>query len=172
MRCLYFALHPTLLRFVARRVASSMDAEDVCQEVWQIYFLKYRYGTLTEADSSKVLYPIARYRIAEYWRRRGRSREDPHDGESLTLLAESLRADPATCLSSDRKVDLEKALALLPHRQCEALHFHYVDGLTAAETSTLMGVSVNTVKKFLARGLKALRTTTLLDTYRPEGGRE
>jgi RNA polymerase sigma factor (sigma-70 family) len=153
-------------------VASPADAEDVCQDIWQIFFVKYLDSAMVIGDSAKVLYPIARYRIAEFWRRCGRTQEDPLEGESLALLAESLRSDPSACVGSDRKVDLKRALAMLPPRQREALHLHYVDDLKVAQTSTLMGVAENTVKKLLKQGLEALRMTSLLDTYRPEGGRE
>lgn len=172
MRCFYYEHHPTLLGFVARRVASPMDAEDVCQDIWQVFFVKYSAYAAMNGRSARVLYPIARYRIAEFWRRRGRAHEELLGERGLTLLAESLCSDPGTYLSADSKLDIERALSALPPRQREALHLHYVDDLKVTQTATLMGIAENTVKKLLKNGLEMLRASTVLDTYRPEGGPE
>jgi RNA polymerase sigma factor (sigma-70 family) len=129
-----------------------MDAEDVSQDIWEVFFVKYSDYATTNGRSARVLYPIARYRIAEFWRRRGRTREELLGGRGLTLLAELLCSDPGTYLSTDNKLDIERALSALPPRQREALHLHYVDDLKVTQTATLMGVAENTVKKLVKRG--------------------
>ncbi|MEK8168826.1 sigma-70 family RNA polymerase sigma factor [Streptomyces sp. M19] len=91
------------------------------------------------------------------------------EGEDLALLADALRAGPDVHQRVDGRIDTTRALAALPPRQREALHLHYVDDLTVAQTATLMGVSVNGVKNLLKKALERLRTTVFLDSYGAEG---
>jgi RNA polymerase sigma factor (sigma-70 family) len=52
---------------------------------------------------------------------------------------------------------LVAALHKLPRRQRDAVVLRYVTGLSEAETATSLGVSVNTVRTHVNRGLAALR---------------
>jgi RNA polymerase sigma factor (sigma-70 family) len=55
------------------------------------------------------------------------------------------------------RVALGAALGSLPRRQREVIVLRYLADLPEAETASLLGVSVNTVKKHTTRGLGALR---------------
>ncbi|MFI5609776.1 RNA polymerase sigma factor [Amycolatopsis sp. NPDC051903] len=167
LRRFYHQHHGVVLKFVGRRVAP-VDAEDVCQEVWLVFFAKYSRAAVTDEHAANVLFPIARIKIADYRRRRGRLRENAVRDESLTLLAESLRSSPEVAVNTTVRMDLERALAVLPARQREALHLHYVDDLKIDQTATLMGIAATTVKSLRTRGLEALRTMTVLEAYRRE----
>jgi RNA polymerase sigma-70 factor (ECF subfamily) len=173
MRRFYCEHHPKLLRFVARRVAGPTEAAEVCQEVWQVFFVKYDEYAAAYGQAVRLLYPIARYRIADFWRHHERIREAPIAAVDLVALADSLNVGgPGVHHGTDRVVDLKRALATLPPRQREALHLHYIDDLTVAQTATLMGVSENAVKNLLKRALEALRAAASLESYGLEGGSE
>lgn len=169
MRWFYRQHQVKLLPYVARRVGGRMEAEDVCQEIWLAFFVKYDERTATYERPVKVLYAIARCRIVDFWRRRGRAREELVEGEDLVLLADSLWSDRRLRWEIDSRIDIERALAALPFRQREALHLHYVDDLTVAATATMMGVSENAVKKLAKKALETLRAIGLLGSYGPEG---
>ncbi|WP_433171703.1 RNA polymerase sigma factor [Actinoallomurus sp. CA-150999] len=175
-RRFYLEHHPRLRRFVARRVGGLEEAEDVCQEVWQSVFATYfdhsGGAAMMEERAALALILIARRRIADFWRRRGRVPEHPVEGEDLVLLADSLAPILQSHHETDRRIDLQRALVTLPSRQREALHLRYVDDLTTAQTATVMGVTDNTVKMFRKRALETLRKSVGLDSYRPEGERE
>lgn len=55
------------------------------------------------------------------------------------------------------RVDLVRALRLLPYRQRQALVLHYVGDLPPHAVASVMGVSEGTVKAHLAQGRAALR---------------
>jgi RNA polymerase sigma factor (sigma-70 family) len=170
MRHVYIAHQPKLLRFVARRVGGHREAEDVCQEVWRVFYVNYDEYVASYGHAPKMLYPIARYRIGDFWKqKRGRAHEVAVEREDLVGLADVLCQGPDEHRRADRRVDLESALADLPPRQREALYLRYVDDLTEGQTATLMSVSVNTVKKYLKKAKEKLRTTVSLDSYGPEG---
>ncbi|MFG2227621.1 RNA polymerase sigma factor [Streptomyces sp. NPDC048644] len=165
MRIFYTIHHPKLAAFVARRVEGQSGAEDVCQEVWRLFFIRYDAYLKAYDEPVKALYPIARCRIAEFWNRRGRMREDPFEGEDLALLTHAMASDLPVGI--ERRVDVERALACLPERQREALHLHHIDNLTVLETAVLMGIGENGVKKLLKKALSTLRATPALTAYRP-----
>ena len=173
MRHLYFEHHPKLLRFVARRVGGRGEAEDVCQEIWRVFYVKYDDYVASYEDAAQLLYPIARYRISDFWQqKRGWAPEAAVEREDLVALAEALREADDEHQQGDRRVDIERALLSLPPRQREALYLRYVDDLPEKQTATLMGVSVNTVKKYLKEAKGKLRTTAHLDSYGLEYGWE
>lgn len=172
MRCFYLAHHRRLRDFVARRVGGPEEVKDVCQEIWQTFFIRYDEYVVAYDQPVKVLYPIARMRIADHWRRRGRVKEEPVDGEDLVLLAGSVASGLGDHQGTDSRIDLELALAVLPSRQREALHLRYVDDLPLAQAAALMGVSENAVKNLRGKAMETLRTCVSLDSYRPEGERE
>lgn len=169
MRWFYRQHQVKLLAYVARRVGGRMEAEDVCQETWLAFFVKYDEYRVTYGRAVKVLYAIARCRIVDFWRRRGRTREELVEGDDLVLLANSLWSDNRLRWDINSRIDIERALAALPPRQREALHLHYVDDLTVAVTAMLMGVSENAVKKQVKKALQMLRAIGLLRSYGPEG---
>jgi RNA polymerase sigma factor (sigma-70 family) len=175
MRRFYEAHHPRLRGYVSRRVGSGwkVNADDVCQEIWLVFFRKYEAHVANYDNPLKVLFPIAYCRIAEYWEKYSKSQEAPTEGADLRLLAGALSAahfgtgrgtgEEAACL----RLDIGLALAELTPRQREALHLHYLDDLTVGETASLMGISENTVKKLLKTALERLRESTRLDSYQP-----
>lgn len=55
------------------------------------------------------------------------------------------------------RIDVERALARVPHEARMLLALHYVDGLSSAELAQIRGISVNTVKSQLARGKAIMR---------------
>ncbi|WKX72158.1 RNA polymerase sigma factor [Streptomyces sp. XD-27] len=164
MRVFYIMNHPRLIRFVTRRVGLRKDAEDVCQDIWRMFFVKYDEFA-AHKEPTRMLYRIAQCRIADFWRRRGNIQEDLMTAD---VLDASIGGTPWAVQFTEgveRRLDVSRAVAALPPRQREALLLHHVDALTVCETAGLMGISENTVKKLLKNALSALRTTTPLDGY-------
>jgi RNA polymerase sigma-70 factor (ECF subfamily) len=55
------------------------------------------------------------------------------------------------------RIDVSRALAVVPREARVLLALHYVDGLSHRELAAIRGISVNTVKSQLARGKTILR---------------
>lgn len=169
----YTQQHARLRRFIERRLTQGrkQDADDVCQETWLRFYAKYDDHMARYDNPAKVLFPIARCRVAEYWRQRGRtSCEAPVEDDNLSRLADALVCAPSGASAFEgavRRIDVERALARLTERQRETLHLRYLDDLAVGEIAPLMGVSENTVKKLRRVACEKLQKSAQLDSYRP-----
>jgi RNA polymerase sigma-70 factor (sigma-E family) len=80
------------------------------------------------------------------------------------IPSEEIRTDAASHQPEVEGLDVRAALRKLPLQQRAVLVLRYFDDLTEAQTATVLGCSVGTVKSRANRGLARLRTEGLLDT--------
>jgi RNA polymerase sigma-70 factor (ECF subfamily) len=141
------------LRVVVRRGLvsagrSTADCEDVVQEALLAMHLKRDTW-----DETQPLQPwvraIARYKLADYLRRRGF-----HDHVDIDTHAESLTAAAASDAAA--ALDSQRLLASLPDRQRRIVEEIAVEGRRAAEVAARLGMSEGAVRVALHRALKAL----------------
>jgi RNA polymerase sigma-70 factor (ECF subfamily) len=147
-------LESRLRPFVARRVSSSSDVDDVLQNV----FLRMQRGLKDLRDEQRFgpwVYQVARSAIADHRRVVGR-----HPIPS-TCAAE----EPAIALDEvdERAAEEELALhvapfiALLPSPYREALTLTELEGMTQKEAAGMLGVSLSGMKSRVQRGRLHLR---------------
>src|SRR5438477_83334 len=73
LRELFRELYPRLFRFIFTRTdASASDVEDIAQETL-LHAWKNREQFLGQASAESWVLSIARHKIADFWRGRGRS---------------------------------------------------------------------------------------------------
>jgi len=135
--------------YVRRRTGpGGIDAEDVVQEALLAIHLK-RHTWRQDTAVEPWLYAIARHKLIDAFRRRGRHVEvdigdfeaalaAPEDGEKL----------------SER--DLERALDALAPGQRSVVSAISVDGRSIGETAAALNMNETAVRVALHRGLKAL----------------
>jgi RNA polymerase sigma-70 factor (ECF subfamily) len=140
-----------LRSFLRRRMQSLPDdVEDLVQET--LLAIHLQRGTHDpEVPVSRWALAIARHKLIDLWRRRGR-REALHD--PLDELAEG--DHPAVVEELPVHRDLETLLAGLPQAQHQAIVLIKLEGLSVAEASQRSGVSVAALKVQVHRGLKRL----------------
>jgi len=128
-------------------------AEDLLQTALaKAWFAWSRIETGPEAYVRKVL--VNTY--ATWWRRRW-------NGEHATdEVPERGIASPAE--ASDASHDLWLAMERLPRRQRAVVVLRYFEDLSEAETATLLGCSVGTVKSQASKALAKLRIDPALAT--------
>jgi RNA polymerase sigma-70 factor (ECF subfamily) len=97
---------------------------------------------------SAWVHAIARHKLVDLWRRRGR-REALHDPLDESLESTLADEQPA-------RHDLRVLLATLPDAQRRAIELIKIDGLSVAEASARSGVSVSALKVQVHRGLRKL----------------
>jgi RNA polymerase sigma-70 factor (ECF subfamily) len=91
------------------------------------------------------MYAIARYKLTDWLRRRGRRTE------------EYLHEDAAAAAERHDGQDVDTMLDHLPEAQAEAIRLTRIEGLTMAEASERTGVGVSALKLRVHRGMARLR---------------
>ncbi|MFG2053646.1 SigE family RNA polymerase sigma factor [Micromonospora sp. NPDC048930] len=134
-----------------------------------------------DATEAEDLLQTALLRLANHWSRRLDSPEGYVRTTLVNLVKDRSRrshlvpvpvpADPDRATAGPdhaeaivARAQLDQILGLLPPRQRVAVVLRVIDGLSEAETASLMRCSTGTVKSNLARGLEKVRaalTTTL-----------
>ncbi len=150
-RSLLIDLSERLRVFYRRRLQNIIEeVEDLVQEtLLAIHNQRHTY------DDGRPLtvwvYAIARYKLIDLLRRRGRR-------EMLTDALDDADELPAAedSTASVARRDLMQLLEALPERQRAAIRHVKMDGRSVADTARLTGMSVSAVKVNIHRGLKAL----------------
>ncbi len=148
-------LEARLRPFIARRVRSQTDVDDVMQDV----FLRMQRGLPSLQDDDRFgpwVYQVARSAIGDHRRALAR-----HPIESSAALDES--EAPASAPGEDDGIEEIVAMyvapfvALLPSPYREALTLTELEGLTQREAADMMGISLSGMKSRVQRGRRALR---------------
>jgi RNA polymerase sigma-70 factor (sigma-E family) len=129
------------------------EAEDLLQGAFERAYR--RWGRISRrADPERYVRQILVNASVDRWRWRRRHPEAP----LVVTGADPGTADTAAAVA-DRDL-LLRGLAALPPRQRAVLVLRYFEDLSEAETATMLGCSVGTVKSQAARGLARLRDST------------
>jgi RNA polymerase sigma-70 factor (ECF subfamily) len=134
--------------FVRRKVVQGgVDPEDVVQETLLAIHVK-RHTWRPDAPVLPWVYAIARFKLIDAFRRRGRRIE-----VEIDEIAETF-AEPETETVSER--DVNRALEGLPPAQRSVVSSISVDGQSIGETAAKLGISETAVRVSLHRGLAAI----------------
>lgn len=142
------ALRPQVRRGLSRIGANPAETEDVVQDILIAVHLKRQTW-----DQSRPIGPwvagIARYKIVDAARRRGRRIEMPIEDFADLLPAE---AEPEA--ASDR--DVARSLEVLPEGQRRVVQAIAIDGLSITGAAQTFNMTEGAVRVALHRGLGAL----------------
>jgi len=134
--------------FVRRKIVQGgVDPEDVVQETLLAIHVK-RHTWRPDAPVLPWVYAIARFKLIDAFRRRGRRIE-----VEIDEIAETF-AEPVTETVSER--DVNRALEGLPPAQRSVVSSISVDGQSIGETAAKLGISETAVRVSLHRGLAAI----------------
>ena len=154
-------LHERVLGFVARRVRSREDAEDIAQEV--MLRIHRHSGDLEHADRMVAwVYRIAANAIADHYRRPAR-RELP--AGQATDVPEPAAPDWSEPEQDELRRELAGCLAplieRLPPIYRQALELTELDGVTQVGAAAELGLSVSGMKARVQRARRQLRELLL-----------
>ncbi|MCG3169782.1 MAG: putative RNA polymerase sigma factor FecI [Pseudomonadales bacterium] len=147
-----------LVRFLARKLGSVEDAQDIAQEAFMRLHhldlaneLNNARAFLFQVASNLAIDQLRRRRLhARYLEDEGArlgntaAQQDPGGPEQLATASEQLRL-------------VYRAIDNLPARCREALMLHRVRGLSYGEIAREMGVSVSSVEKYILDALRHCR---------------
>jgi RNA polymerase sigma-70 factor (ECF subfamily) len=140
-----------IVRSFARRkiMRGGIDPEDIVQETLLAVHIK-RHTWRDDAPIAPWLYAIARHKLADACRRRGR-RVEIEIGEVAETLIEP---KPETV----SKREIGRALETLASGQRSVVAAVSIDGCSISETAQRLGMSETAVRVALHRGLTAIAT--------------
>lgn len=154
-RVLYARHGPRLYRVVVRLLGGdATEADDVVQETW-LRALGALPAFRWESAFSSWLIGIGINQARDALRRRSRR------GASEHARTDRLRARVAPI---GERIDLERAVAMLPARRRSVLVLHDIEGYAHEEIGAMLGITVGTSKSQLFHARRSLRA--LLDPAR------
>ena len=134
--------------FVARRVASRADVDDVMQEV----FVRLQRGLSSLRDDERLapwLFAIARNVVTDHHRRSARDVELDDEAEHLDEPDERLSNELAGCVV--------KFVTMLPDEYREAITLVELTGVSQKDAAAMLGLSHSGMKSRVQRGRAELR---------------
>ena len=148
-----------LRAFLRRRLAGAPDeVEDLVQETL-LAVHNQRHTYVHSEPLTAWLHAIAKYKLIDLLRRRGR-RDLLHD--TLDDVPELLAAADGEAAEARR--DVAKLLESRPERQRMPIVYVKLQGLAVSEAAGILGMSESAVKVAVHRGLKALAARIRGDT--------
>jgi RNA polymerase sigma-70 factor (ECF subfamily) len=151
---LYDHYHESVYRFVRYRVGSAALAEDITSETFFRALRGMSSFQWQGKDFGAWLTTIARNLSADHFKA-GRTRlETPTD--DMSAHDAPTEGPETSVLASLTNEVLLGALTELPHEQQECLVMRFLQGLSIAETATVLGRSEGAVKQLQLRGVRNL----------------
>lgn len=147
---------PEVFAYLLRHVPTHQDAEDLLIEVFLVILEKTSLLNLDERELAAFVKGVARNKMADYYRQRGKRQLIPL--EAIEKTAEVKEQSPEQrVLSGEQLADLRLALDALPEQQQLLLRLRFIHGLRCGEIATHLGRSENAVRVMLSRTLSSLR---------------
>jgi RNA polymerase sigma-70 factor (ECF subfamily) len=165
---LYRDLHPLVARFVARRVDSRADAEELVAEVFRRVVEHLGEFEPKRGSVRAWVLRIARNAVIDHYRTR-----KPLDplGSIAVLALNGHEGGPLDrMLADERSARIRELLAACPDETRTLLAMRYGDGLRHAEIAELLGLGEAVVRKRISRAVRELRSRSrvLEDERDPE----
>nr|WP_253601672.1 sigma-70 family RNA polymerase sigma factor [Kerstersia gyiorum] len=154
---IYHAHQPWLKSWLARKLGDVHGAADVVQDVFMRLLTRIEPAPLLEPRA--MLTTIAQRVLASRWRREQLERAYL-DSLAQHEQAYAMSAE-AQAIVIETLMEVDQLLAGLPRAVREVFLLSQLEGLRQAEIAEKMGISVTTVKRYLARAA--------LQCYFPEG---
>lgn len=147
-------LEDRLRPYVARRVASASDVDDVLQEI----FVRMHRGLAELRDGERFggwVYRIAEHVIIDA--ARARARNPVVLSTQVTEAADAEPSDDVDALQSDLGECVALFVARLPSPYREAITLTELEGLTQKDAAEMLGVSLSGMKSRVQRGREKVR---------------
>jgi RNA polymerase sigma-70 factor (ECF subfamily) len=149
---------PQIFAYLLRHVPSPQDAEDLLLEVFLPVLEKLPTLDRDERRLEAYLQTVARNKVADYYRQRGKYQFIPLEDIAETTYTREELAPEQLALAREQGTSLRQAISALPELQQTILRLRFSHGLRCGEIATRLARSEGSVRMILSRSLKALRS--------------
>ncbi|MEK7542502.1 MAG: sigma-70 family RNA polymerase sigma factor [Patescibacteria group bacterium] len=143
-----------IYRFIILKVESQEVAEDLCSEVFLRVFGEFQKNSIENIQA--FLYQVARYTIADYYRKRA-SMKVVSIEEAGELVEETSSLFEEVMMSVQIE-EVRKALGHLRDEYQNLIIWRYLDELSIQEIAQIMGKTEGSVRVGIHRALGALKS--------------
>ena len=143
---------PALRAYLHGRFPSLQDQDDIVQDTYARLLRAHAAGTIRHPKA--FLFTTARNAALDFFRRKRAVSLDnvTHFDESAVLVD---RPDLAELVSREQELEiLSDAVRTLPDRCRQVIMLRYLDGLAYKEIAVQLGISPETVKAQMAKGMR------------------
>jgi RNA polymerase sigma-70 factor (ECF subfamily) len=153
---LYRDLNAGLLRYLCAQAPEA--GEDLASEAWLAAARNLRSFSGDEASFRAWMFTIARRRLVEHWRERGRRPSEPAGPDSMAELAGAAGHDTeALALSDLGAAAAARAIArALPPDQADVVLLRVLGGLGVDQVAAMLGKRPGTVRVLQHKALRRL----------------
>lgn len=160
---IWLQVHLELRAFIARRVPSDTEVDDVLQEV----FLRMHRGLDSLKDPRRLVswvFQITRHAIADYYRSPKRRREvaaglaaDLEASQTISLSSPMGNSEASEHIRKELAACIRPMMEHLSNPYREAVTLVELDGLTHQAAAKRLGLSLSGMKSRVQRGRRELR---------------
>jgi len=141
-----------LFNYLAIKLGSSLDAEDVLQEVF-CRLVRYKVRFRLIRNPSAYVFRMARNEAISFLKRKRKNPERYHSAEDLAKVIQ----DNLIGLEDETLTQAAEALALIPEDQREVIVLKYFEEMTFKEIAAVCDSSVSTIASRFRYGMDKLR---------------
>jgi RNA polymerase sigma-70 factor (ECF subfamily) len=143
---------PALRAYLHNRFPALNDHEDIVQEAYVRLLRAKREGKLT--CTKAFLFTVTRNLAIDMFRRHKRTATHEPMSELAELPVLEGPSDVAASIERQQRIEvLIDAVVSLPERCREVMMLRHMDGIAYKEIAALLGISPNTVKVHLVKGV-------------------
>jgi RNA polymerase sigma factor (sigma-70 family) len=148
---------PEVFTYLLRHMPVRQDAEDLLVEVFLVVLGKLSSLDSNERRLAAYVQAVARNKMADYYRVRGRRQIIPLEAIAETAYEPEELAPEQLALAGEQFTFLRRAFHTLPEPQQAILRLRFIHGLPCGEIAAHLSKSENAVRVMLSRSLKLLR---------------
>ncbi len=154
---LYLLHAPVILAYLRLHVSSEEEAEDMLLEVFLAALQSKDLLTRGEKLQQGWLLTVARYKMIDAYRRKGRQQMVALEQVIDTLYEDDAFSPEQVALQREAYEQIIARVKQLPSSQQQTIWLKFVYGLPCSEIAAVLGKKESTVRTWLSRALQSLR---------------
>ena len=154
---LYQLYAPFILAYIRLHISSEEDAEDILLDVFLAALQSKDLFTRVEESQRAWLLAVARHKVIDWYRRKGRRQFVTLDQVSTLLYEDDALSPEQVAIQGEAYEKIMVTLKGLPPSQQQTVWLKFVYDLRCSEIAAILGKKESTVRTWLSRALQTIR---------------